>query len=483
MSLATLTLDAYQLTTLVAHADAGRIDDQLAMAFFFRKLPRQRNYIIFCGLRSILEHAAQMRLDGDELQALLDNPLLGPPLRQRPLVMSKLQEVDGFVGEIDALPEGTPAFAGPAWRSDGQAWHVDGAPVTIYTPLIQVRTDLLRAKLIETPWLGRINYMSMVASKAARVVAAAAGKPVLEFGARRAHPAAALDAAYAAFLAGCSATSNVAAMKCYGIPISGTMDHFYVQAAEHAGESPRQSERAAFAGFQRAFPDSAFMLVDTYDTEGGIREAVAASDGKLSGIRLDSNVTPETVARARALLDELGATHARILVSDGLDEWRVAALSGADGFGVGENISCVPDAAAGIGAVAKLTVNGYGKVTMKIARGTGKATLPGQLQVHRYADHDLVALEDEAVPSGGRALLQPVWRGRDLVAALPSLSQSREATRVAVTRLPAALQALESPPPPEQSNAPPPWPLVASDGLVATVERLMHDAAEENKPA
>jgi nicotinate phosphoribosyltransferase len=477
MSLATLTLDAYQLTTLVAHADEGRIDDQLAMAFFFRRLPPQRNYVLFCGLRSLLEHAAQMRLDGEELQALLDDPLLGPALRQRPLVMSKLQEVDGFVGEIDALPEGTPAFAGPALRSDGRPWHCGGAQVNIYTPLLQVRTDLLRAKLIETPWLGRINYMSMVASKAARIVAAAAGKPVLEFGARRTHPAAAIDGAYAAHLAGCTATSNVAAMRRYGIPINGTMDHFYVQAAEQAGESPLLSERTAFAAFQRAFPDNAFMLVDTYDTEHGIRQAVAASHGKLSGVRLDSNVTPESVARARALLDELGATQALVLVSDGLDEHRVAQLAGADGFGVGENITCSPDAATGIGAVAKLTVNGAGKPTMKIARGTGKATLPGRLQVHRYGDHDLIALEEELVPSGGRALLQPVWRGRAAVAELPSLSEARAWVQAELARLPAAVRALVPPAP----GAPPPWPLVASDGLVATVERLIEDAAEEGE--
>jgi nicotinate phosphoribosyltransferase len=484
MSLETLTVDAYQLTTLVAHADAGRLGDRVAMAFFFRKLPRQRNFVLFCGLRAVLEQAAQMRLSREEIDLLLADPLLGAPLRQRPEILSKLQELDGFEGDIDALPEGTPAFAGPALRSDGQPFVVGGARLVIYTPLLQVRTDLLRAKLIETPWLSRINFMSMVASKAARVVAAAAGKPVLEFGARRTHPAASLDASYAAHLAGCAATSNVGALRRYGVPINGTMDHFYVQAAEHADEPPSQSEREAFAGFARAFPGGAFMLVDTYDTERGIRNAVAAAGDKLGGVRLDSDVTPATVARARQILDELGAPQARILVSDGLDEFRVAALAGADAFGVGENISCSPDAATGIGCVAKLTVNGYGKITMKVARGSGKATLPGRLQVHRYADHDLVALEDEAVPSGARALLQPVWRGRAAVADLPSLAQSRQYAREELARLPAAVRALEVPAPPASSTdaanaSPPAWPLVASDRLAATVERLMH-AAEEN---
>src|SRR4051794_5210698 len=179
MSRATLDVDAYQLTTLVAHADAGRLRQKLAMAFFFRKLPKGRNYVVFCGLRSILEHAAQMRLDAAEIESLLRHPILGPALKARPEVTAALRELDGFDGEIDALPEGTLAYAGPSLRSDGKPLAVAGAPLHIYTPLLQVRTDLLRAKLIETPWLGRINHMSMVASKAARVVGAARGKPVL----------------------------------------------------------------------------------------------------------------------------------------------------------------------------------------------------------------------------------------------------------------------------------------------------------------
>src|SRR5581483_1765849 len=157
VSLSTLGLDAYQLTTLVAHADADRLAQRVVMSFFFRKLPAARNYVVFCGLRSIVEHARQMRFEPDELRTL----------------------------------------TGHALSSDGKPISIFGAPLKIYTPMLQVRTDMMRAKLIETPWLCRINHMSMVASKAARVVGAAAGKPVLEFGTRRTHPAAAIDAAYA----------------------------------------------------------------------------------------------------------------------------------------------------------------------------------------------------------------------------------------------------------------------------------------------
>jgi nicotinate phosphoribosyltransferase len=467
MSLGTLTVDAYQLTTLVAHADAGRVESAVAMAFFFRKLPKNRNYVLFCGLRQIFDHAAAMRFDDGDIELMLHDPLLGPALRERPKLVAQLRALEGFDGEIDALPEGTPAFAGPALRTDGKPFTVGETRIGIYTPLMQVRTDLLRAKLIETPWLGRINHLSMVASKAARVVEAARGKPVLEFGARRTHPAAAVDTSYAAWLAGCAATSNVAALRRWGVPIAGTMDHFFVQATEQIGEKWPESERHAFAQFHRAFPQNSIMLVDTYDTEIGIRDAVAATGGALTGVRLDSNVTPATVARARALLDELGAPNAKIIVSDGLDEFRVAQLDGADGYGVGENISCSPDAAVGIGAVAKLTVNAYGKLTMKLARGTGKATLPGELQVHRFADHDLVALADEAVAPGGRALLQPVWRGRAPVAP-PTAAEARAYARAQIESLPAPLRALET--------APTPWALVASDGLVAKVEQLMKES-------
>ena len=140
MSLETLTVDAYQLTTLVAHADAGRVDAAMAMAFFFRKLPKNRNYVLFCGLRQILEHAAPMRFDADEIETLLGDPLLGPALTARPEVVAALRALDGFDGEIDALPEGTLAFAGPASRTDGKPFivgehahrHLHAAPASAH---------------------------------------------------------------------------------------------------------------------------------------------------------------------------------------------------------------------------------------------------------------------------------------------------------------------------------------------------------------
>lgn len=471
MSLPTLGIDAYQLTTLLTHADEGRLDHQVTMAFFFRRMPKERRFVLFSGLRRILEHASQMSIDADELAGLEAHSSIGPALHARPEVLARLRDLKGFVGEIDAMPEGSLAFAGKGSRTDGTPLVVHGAPLALYTPLLQVRTDLVRAKLIETPWLGFINHMSMVASKAARVVLAAGDKSVMEFGQRRTHPAAALDASWAAWVAGVQSTSNIAAYARWGITSTGTMDHFAIQASERPEMTRAESERHFFEAYQKTFEGfPTTMLIDTYDTERGIRHAVEASGKKLGAIRIDSNVSRESVIRARQLLDELGAPQAKIYVSDGLDEGRVEELRDlVDGFGIGENIVCSPDSAVGVGAVAKLVVNGYGSITMKVAHGTGKATLPGELQVWRFHDHDLLTLKSEANPGGGaRPLLQPFWRGNEAVAktgAKADLAAARNRAREEMSGLEPEMRAV--------AKGEAKRKLVASDALVREIDRLV----------
>jgi nicotinate phosphoribosyltransferase len=460
-------LDAYQLTTLCTHDDEGRRDHAVQMAFFFRRMPAHRNYVVVAGLARILAHAATLGFSADEIEALDAHPLLGPALAARPALRKALIDLRGFRGRILAMREGDLAFAGPALDDRGQPVRLGERPLTVYTPLLRVETDLLRAKLIETPWLGFLNHLSMVATKATRIVEAAQGKPVFEFGQRRTHPDAATDASYAAWIGGVAGTSNMDAWCKYRIPATGTMDHFAVQASERAGISKGATETEFFRAFFRTFPGAASFLVDTYNWEEGIKHAVAASEGKLTGIRLDSNVSIPTLEKARALLRELGAPDAKIVVSDGLDEGDVTTLAPyADAFGIGERITCSPDAPVGIGAVAKLTVNGYGVSTMKIAGTSGKATLPGALIATRYPDHDRLSLDGESIPDGGRPLLEEVWRGdRPTALADRSVHDAREFRARALAELPDLVRRTF----PLEASVGSLRPLVASDGLVAAV--------------
>jgi nicotinate phosphoribosyltransferase len=289
---------------------------------------------------------------------------------------------------------------------------VEGVRPAAYCPYFVISCDLLTAKLIETPLLSIVNHMSMVASKSAAICQVAKGRPVIEFGTRRTHPEASVDAAVAAYIGGCVASSNTEAHVRYGVPISGTHDHFAVQAWEKPGISRAVTERAFFEAFAATYPERNTMLVDTYDTFGdktGIHAAVAATGGLGPfGIRIDSNVNSDTLWRARQLLDGLGAIDTRIFVSGGIDERLIASLGDApcDGFGVGENLVLSSDAPVGVGGVGKLTLID-GNPTTKLSRGSGKAHLPGIVQCWRGPEGDIVGLHGENV--AGTPLLETVW--------------------------------------------------------------------------
>ena len=420
MSTEALMVDLYQLATLFAHEhiDPARMNQRVQMSFFSRKVPTNRNYIMFVGLRSILEHMNHLdhHTISEIVWPLSQHPMLGPVLSKHADILTMLNFADFH---LMSMKEGTIVFAGPGYREDGKPFEINGRHVNVYEPFMQVETNFILSKFIETPWLSYINYESMVASKAARVVSAAQGKPVLEFGQRRTHPMAAIDAAYAAYIAGCSGTSNVAAFVKYGIPAIGTMDHFAVMASEQGNKN--EAELSFFKGFAEVYPDDATLLIDTYDSEKGILNAIHATHGKLKAIRIDSNVSVSTIILARKLLDANGCQHVKIFVSDGLNEKKVQELAKyADGFGVGENITCSPDSSTGVGAVGKLIVNGYGRDTIKISQGSGKMTLPGPVQVWRYKDYDLISLLDEHYDG------TPLLDFPDTLAKqLPSIEQTR----------------------------------------------------------
>ncbi|MCB9675149.1 MAG: hypothetical protein H6737_08525 [Alphaproteobacteria bacterium] len=467
-------IDLYQLTSMVEHHAAGLTDTPVTMAFFSRALPKSphdgspvRAWLLWAGLQRALDHLEHARFSEQDLDALQAHAALGPPLRAQPDLVQRLRDWR-FTGRVRAPREGSLLYAGQAVRRDGTLLDVDGVRPAAYCPYLEVETDLLSAKLIETPLLSVINHMTMVSTKAAQVVRAARSlgdRAVLEFGQRRTHIEAAVDGALAAYIAGCAATSNVAAHVRHGVPMSGTMDHFAIQAWEKPGVPRWETERAFFASFAERFAGVDVLLVDTYDTYGeqtGIRNAVRATKGGPYGIRIDSGITRENLFRARQILDEEGALRTKIFVSGGMDEHAILALGDApvDGYGVGERIVTSPDAPVGVGAVGKLSMVG-GRPTMKLSRGSGKATLPGRLQVWRSDDGDLVGLADESHP--GEPLLHEVW-GADGRLPAPPWREVRAHALQSLDALPADRHA------PQQVRVP------VTDALAALVEAQVRSA-------
>ncbi len=409
-------LDLYQLTSLIPHWDAQRAQRAVWMSFFSRRLPRghdgqnARDFIVWCGLRRCLHLLSQLRFDDERLETLSAHPVLGPALRARPLLVERLRAWR-FHGEVWAIDEGELLWANPAVTAKGELLDIHGVRPSAMPPYLQVYTDLLTAKLIETPLLSVINHMSMVATKAAHLTRAAGDRPLLELGSRRTHIDAAVDAAVASYIGGAVGTSNVEAHHRFAVPVVGTMDHFAVQSWESESSSVSDTEFAFFKAFATAYPQSASLLVDTYDMFGektGIRNAVRAAaeaDVQLNGIRIDSQLSPQTVERARSLLDQLGAHHTKIIVSGGVDEPLIKTLksSPVDIYGVGERLVTSADAPVGVGAVGKLSwIDGI--TSMKQSRGSGKATLPGPIQAFRTDRRDRLSL----VPSSPSTDAQPL---------------------------------------------------------------------------
>ena len=309
-------------------------------------------------------------------------------------------------------------------------WAVDeGEVVFSHEPIVRVTAPAAEAQLVETALLGLITFQTSVASKASRVVTAAEGRAVIEFGSRRAHGLdAAVHAARAAYIAGCVSTSNLLAGRLFGIPVSGTMAHSWVMGFA--------DEIDAFRQYMQIFGAHTTLLIDTYDTLTAARRIVE-SGLRPTGVRLDSGDLLALSRQVRQIFDDGGLSATRILVSGDLDEHRIQALvrAGApiDGFGVGTAISVVSDAPA-LGGVYKLVETmeaGEARPTVKLS--TGKRTFPGRKQVWRVteggiAKHDVMGLEDETAQDG-RALLSRVMRNGVRATAPVPLSELQQRSR------------------------------------------------------
>ena len=435
--------DLYELTMLQAYVLEGMMDTAV-FDLFVRRLPSNRNYLVACGLLDVLDYVEGLRFSSDSLEYLNS---LG---KFRPAFLDYLAQFR-FTGEIWAVDEGTVVFPDE--------------------PILEVSAPLPEAQLIETYVLNQIHYQTLVASKAARVVSAAGGRKVVDFGLRRYHGLdAGLKAARAGYIAGVSATSNVLAGRRYGIPVTGTMAHSYVLAHDR--------ERDAFSRFADIYPDTV-LLVDTFDTLEGVREVVHLAerlgpDFQVQAVRLDSGDLAALAVDARAILDQAGLSQVGIFASGDLDEYRITELMATDapidGFGVGTRMGVSADAPY-LNCAYKL-VSYAGKARMKLS--PAKATLPSRKQVFRVAEagtavRDVIALHDEDLP--GRALLCPVMAGGERLSGVSrELQDMRGRCERELAELPEGLRGVT---PPGQ-----PYPVTLSAGLRAERERLMGELAE-----
>ena len=416
-----LVTDLYQLTMLQAYFEE-QMDETAVFSLFVRRMPERRNYLLACGLDDVLTSLESLRFDAAAL-AYLES--LGR-FSDRFL---RWLETFQFRGDVDAVPEGTPVFA--------------------LEPILEISASISEAQFVETMVMNQIHHQTVIASKAARVVEAAAGRTVVDFGLRRMHGRdAGVRAARACRLAGVDATSNVAAGQHYGIALAGTMAHSYIQAHD--------DEYEAFRAFVRVYPDTV-LLVDTYDTRAGVRKVVQlarelGADFRVSAIRLDSGDLEELAFESRRILDEGGLQRVRIFASSSLDEDKIARLVDAgapiDGFGVGTEMGVSRDVPT-IDIVYKL-VEYAGRGRMKLA--PGKEVLPGKKQIFRFdrggiADHDVLGRRGER--PGGRPLLEPVMRsGSRLPAGRVTPDEARAHARRELDHLPPHLRAIDAARPP-----------------------------------
>jgi nicotinate phosphoribosyltransferase len=423
--------------------------EEAVFSLFFRTLPRRRNFALACGLDAALASLESLRFEAADLAALRGLGFAAGDF------LAELRDLR-FTGDVFALPEGTPVFPGE--------------------PLLEVVAPLPEAQLAESLLMNQIHLETVLASKAARVVAAAGGRPVVDFGLRRMHGAdAALRGARAFHVAGVAATSDVLAGVRYGVPVAGTMAHSYVQA--HADETE------AFRAFAALYPET-ILLVDTYDPLAGVRAVteLAREQGpafRVRGIRLDSGDLGALAREARRLLDEAGLARLEIFASGDLDEDRIAALldQGApiDAFGVGTRMGVSADAPS-LDLAYKLTAYaGQGR----LKTSPGKAVLPGRKQVFRVVEggvavRDVVAREGEDGP--GRPLLAPVMRrGRRVGAGAEDLAAARRRASQEIALLPERVRAL--------APAEPPYPVEVSAGLRDYAAAVRRRVARRARPA
>lgn len=373
----TMLTDLYQLTMNAAYYDSNK-DDVATFELFIRNYPKDWGYFIANGIEDAIDYATSIKFSKEDIDYLRNEGLFK-------------EEYLNFLS---------------SFRFEGDIYAVkEGIFVAANAPIMQVTAKRTQAQFLETTLLNIINFQTMIATKANRIVNAAQNAKVIEFGLRRAHEEdAAMKGARAAYISGAIGTSNVKAGMYYGIPIAGTHAHSFVMSFP--------SEIEAFRAYANAFPDNATLLIDTYNTVQGAKNAIIIGkeleqqNKKLNGVRIDSGELCELSKKVRDILDSNGLNYVKIIASNDLNEYKINELiaNGAkiDAFGVGtELITSKPIAA--LPGVYKLVEDSDGG---KIKLSSNKATYPGKKQVYRMDGYDIISLADETI--NGQPLLEQI---------------------------------------------------------------------------
>ncbi|RDV01056.1 nicotinate phosphoribosyltransferase [Undibacter mobilis] len=413
-----LTTDLYELNMVQAYLDKGETGEAV-FEFFVRRLPARRGFLLAAGLEDALDYIETLRFTSEEIDWLKSTG------RFRDNFLAYLKDFR-FTGDVHAIPEGSVCFPNE--------------------PLIRITAPLPQAQLVESRLINILHFQTLIASKAARMVLAAPGKILSDFGLRTAHGAeAGLYSARASYIAGFSGAANVVAGQRYGIPVMGTMAHSYIQVHD--------DELTAFETFARARPNDVIFLIDTYDTEAGARKVVELSarlkaDGiVIRGVRIDSGDLIASARKVRGILNAGGLKDVIILVSGGINEDVLQGMmterAPIDGFGIGVNLDASIDAPS-LDCAYKLQEY---KGTPKRKLSEGKQTWPGRKQVWRSygADGRMSgdALSVEGDPQAGEPLIEQVMRGGERIKPAPTLAQIRERAARDLARLPEPLRQLQ----------------------------------------
>jgi len=412
-----LLADLYELTMAAGYLET-RFEARATFELFVRSLPPKRNFLIAAGLEQALEFLETLRFSPEDIAYLRRHPAFARISSNFFDYLAAFQ----FSGDVWAMPEGTVCFPGE--------------------PLLRITAPIAEAQIVETALLATVSFQTMIASKAARIAKAAAGRPIVEFGTRRAHGIeSGVLAARAAYIGGCKGTSNVRAGQLFEIPTYGTQAHSWIMAFD--------TEEKAFARFMDIFPHHSVLLLDTYDVRAAL-EKIIAIGRKPRGVRLDSGELTADSVWVRQKLDEAGWGDVEIFISGDLDEERISSLLDAgarvDTFGVGTSLSTSSDAPT-LSVLYKLVeVERGGEVREAAKFSAAKVTYPGRKQVYREIDSqgdyvgDVIALEEEHTP--GEPLLVPVLRAGKRVSHAVSLAEMQKRCQSQIERLPTPLRGL-----------------------------------------